>query len=357
MELTIFGTGYVGLVTGTCFAEAGNHVVGVDINANRVNHLNAGEPTIFEPGLQEMLERNLRAGRLAFSTDARTGVEHGDVQFICVGTPPNPDGSSNLSAVLDVAHSIGKYMDGPTVIVDKSTVPVGTGDEVHSIIASELLKRGHDSTFAVVSNPEFLKEGAAIDDFMRPDRIIIGSNSQWATDMLRELYTPFNRNHNRLLVMDVRSAEFTKFAANAMLASRISFMNEMANIAERIGVNIENVRIGIGSIPESATPSFIRALVTAVRVFPKTLRRFNKRRSSAGYDAQLLRAVNDVNDRQKQLLFEKIRQHFGGALGGRAIAIWVSPSNRTPTTCGRLPVEHSWNRYGRRAPRCERTIL
>ncbi|MCA9859575.1 MAG: UDP-glucose/GDP-mannose dehydrogenase family protein, partial [Thermomicrobiales bacterium] len=249
MEITIFGTGYVGLVTGTCFAEAGNHVVGVDIDPSRIERLSQGESVIFEPGLSEMLQRNLKAGRLEFTTDPQRGIDHASVVFICVGTPPNEDGSSNLSAVFSVAETIGRLMTKQTIIVDKSTVPVGTGDRVAAIIRDELRKREESIPVAVISNPEFLKEGAAIDDFQRPDRIIVGSNDPWATEIMRELYSPFNRNHNRLMVMDLRSAEFTKYAANALLATKISFMNEMANIAERIGVNIENVRVGIGSDP------------------------------------------------------------------------------------------------------------
>jgi UDPglucose 6-dehydrogenase len=322
LEITIFGTGYVGLVTGTCFAEAGNHVVGVDIDPDRIARLRQGESVIFEPGLTEMLQRNLKAGRIEFTTDAEAGVDHASVVFICVGTPPLPDGSSNLSAVEAVARTVGRYMTRETVIVDKSTVPVGTGDRVSEIIRDELRRREIDIPYAVISNPEFLKEGAAIDDFMRPDRIIVGSNDPWATELMRELYAPFNRNHNRLMVMDLRSAEFTKYAANALLATKISFMNEMANIAERIGVNIENVRVGIGSDPRIGYSFIYPGCGYGGSCFPKDVSSLEKVAESVGYDARLVRAVNQVNDHQKNQLFEKIYAHFGGDLRGKTIALW-----------------------------------
>ncbi len=322
MEITIFGTGYVGLVTGTCFAEAGNHVVGVDIDPNRIARLRQGESVIFEPGLTEMLQRNLKAGRIEFTTDATAGIQHAAVVFICVGTPPLPDGSSDLSAVEAVARSIGQSITQQTVIVDKSTVPVGTGDRVAELIRDELRKREADIPFAVVSNPEFLKEGAAIDDFMRPDRIIVGSNAPWATELMRELYAPFNRNHNRLMVMDLRSAEFTKYAANALLATKISFMNEMANIAERIGVDIENVRVGIGSDPRIGYSFIYPGCGYGGSCFPKDVSSLEKVAESVGYDAQLVRAVNQVNARQKDQLFEKISSHFEGNLTGKTFALW-----------------------------------
>lgn len=322
MEITIFGTGYVGLVTGTCFAEAGNHVCGVDIDPERIRRLQQGEPVIFEPGLAEMLQRNLRARRIAFTTDPEHGIDHASVIFICVGTPPLPDGASDLSAVRAVARSIGRHMKKETVVVDKSTVPVGTGDLVAEIIRDELRKREESIPFAVVSNPEFLKEGAAIDDFMRPDRIIVGSNDPWATELMRDLYAPFNRNHNRLMVMDLRSAEFTKYAANALLATKISFMNEMASIAERIGVNIENVRVGIGSDPRIGYHFIYPGCGFGGSCFPKDVSSLEKVAESVGYDAQLVRAVNQVNDRQKEQLFAKISAHFGGDLPGKTIALW-----------------------------------
>lgn len=322
LEITIFGTGYVGLVTGTCFAEAGNHVLGVDIDPDRIARLSQGESVIFEPGLSEMLQRNLKAGRLEFTTDAPRGIAHASVVFICVGTPPLPDGSSNLSAVRAVAQTIGRSMTKATVVVDKSTVPVGTGDEVAAIIRDELRKREEDLPFAVISNPEFLKEGAAIDDFQRPDRIVVGSNDPWATEIMRELYAPFNRNHNRLMVMDLRSAEFTKYAANALLATKISFMNEMANIAERIGVDIENVRVGIGSDPRIGYSFIYPGCGYGGSCFPKDVSSLEKVAEKVGFDAQLLRAVNSVNDRQKELLFDKINTHFDGDLDGKTIALW-----------------------------------
>ncbi len=322
MEITIFGTGYVGLVTGTCFAEAGNHVTGVDIDPDRVARLAQGESVIYEPGLSEMLQRNLKAGRIEFTTDARRGIDGAEVIFICVGTPPLDDGSSDLSAVRAVARSIGESITERAVVVDKSTVPVGTGDEVARIIREELRKRDVDIPFAVISNPEFLKEGAAIEDFQRPDRIIIGSNDPWATEIMRELYSPFNRNHNRLMVMDLRSAEFTKYAANALLATKISFMNEMANIAERIGVDIENVRVGIGSDPRIGYSFIYPGCGFGGSCFPKDVSSLEKVAESAGVDPQLLRAVNQVNARQKNVLFEKIFAHFGGNLRGKTIALW-----------------------------------
>jgi UDPglucose 6-dehydrogenase len=322
LEITIFGTGYVGLVTGTCFADAGNHVIGVDIDADRIARLSQGESVIYEPGLSEMLQRNLKAGRIEFTSDAKRGVDHGEVIFICVGTPPLPDGSSNLSAVRAVAQTIGRSMTRRVVVIDKSTVPVGTGDEVTAIIRDELRKREEDIPFSVISNPEFLKEGAAIDDFQRPDRIIVGSNDPWATEVMRELYAPFNRNHNRLMVMDLRSAEFTKYAANALLATKISFMNEMANIAERIGVNIENVRVGIGSDPRIGYSFIYPGCGFGGSCFPKDVSSLEKVAESVGYDAELVRAVNRVNDRQKDQLFEKISAHFDGDLRGKTIALW-----------------------------------
>lgn len=322
MEITIFGTGYVGLVTGTCFAEAGNHVTGIDIDPQRIARLSQGESVIYEPGLSEMLQRNLKAGRIEFTTDATAGIAGAEVIFICVGTPPLPDGSSDLSAVRTVAKTIGETITQRTVVVDKSTVPVGTGDEVTRIIREELQKREENIPFAVISNPEFLKEGAAIEDFQRPDRIIVGSNHPWATEIMREVYAPFNRNHNRLMVMDLRSAEFTKYAANALLATKISFMNEMANIAERIGVDIENVRVGIGSDPRIGYSFIYPGCGFGGSCFPKDVSSLEKVAENAGVDARLLRAVNQVNARQKDLLFEKISSYFDGDLHGKTIALW-----------------------------------
>lgn len=322
MQLTLFGTGYVGLVTGTCFAAAGNEVVCVDIDSDRVALLQSGECPIYEPRLKETMNANQRAGRLSFTTEAATAIEHGEVIFICVGTPPLPDGSSDLSAVESVARTIGQHLDHNAVVVNKSTVPVGTGERVQALIDHELAQRGVDFTVEVVSNPEFLKEGAAMEDFQKPDRIIVGSGNDAAIAVMRELYAPFNRNHNRLMVMDRRSSEFTKYAANAILATKISFMNEMANIAERIGVDIENVRIGIGSDPRIGYSFIYPGAGYGGSCFPKDVQSIESEARRAGYDAQLLRAVNDVNERQKDLLFQKIDAFFGHRLEGVTIAVW-----------------------------------
>jgi UDPglucose 6-dehydrogenase len=268
MRITIFGTGYVGLVTGACFAESGNHVCCVDVDTEKVAALQRGEIPIYEPGLAEIVEQNTRAGRLTFTTDARAGVDHGLIIFIAVGTPPNEDGSSDLRYVDTVARTIGTHLTKPALVVDKSTVPVGTADMVRLAIQEELDRRGVNPSFDVVSNPEFLKEGAAVDDFMRPDRIIVGAENPDSIELMRQLYHPFNRNHNRIIVMDTRSAELTKYAANAMLATKISFMNEIANIAERTGASIENVRIGIGS--DSSTPGSGTAVRVSRKIFGRS---------------------------------------------------------------------------------------
>jgi UDPglucose 6-dehydrogenase len=322
LHVTIFGTGYVGLVTGACFADVGNDVVSVDIDHDRIDRLNAGEVPIYEPGLTEMVARNRRTGRLRFTTDPAAGVAHGEIVFICVGTPSQPDGSSDLRAVESVAGGIGELMTAPKVVVTKSTVPVGTSDRVRAIIGRGLAARGREIRFDVVSNPEFLKEGAAIDDFMKPDRIVVGSDNPAAIEVMRELYAPFNRNHSRLMVMDVRSSEFTKYAANAMLATKISFMNELANIAERVGVDIESVRIGIGSDPRIGYAFIYPGCGYGGSCFPKDVRSLERVAAAVGYDAQLLRAVEDVNERQKRVLFGKIWEHFGGELAGRTLAVW-----------------------------------
>ena len=322
VHVTIFGTGYVGLVTGTCFAEVGNDVLCVDVNQARIDGLNAGVVPIFEPGLEEMVLRNSRAGRLRFTTSADEAVAHGNTFFIAVGTPPLPDGSSNLEYVDTVARSIGKLIKQSVVIVDKSTVPVGTADRVRAIVSEELAARGLSLDFDVISNPEFLKEGAAIDDFMKPDRIIVGTDTVRGAEVMRELYAPFNRNHQRMLVMDVRSAEFTKYAANAMLATKISFMNELANIAERVGVDIESVRIGIGSDPRIGYSFIYPGCGYGGSCFPKDVRSLERTAHDVGYDAQLLRAVENVNDFQKTRLFDKVETYFGGDLAGKQIAVW-----------------------------------
>ena len=322
MRLTIFGSGYVGLVTGACMAEMGNHVVCVDIDEGKIARLNAGEVPIYEPGLDAYVKRTREAGRLVFTTDVQKGVDHGLFQFIAVGTPPDEDGSADLKHVLAVARSIGEHMNEYRIIVDKSTVPVGTADKVRETIKAALAKRGVAQEFDVVSNPEFLKEGAAIGDFMKPDRIIVGTDNPRTTELLRALYEPFNRNHDRLISMDVRSAELTKYAANAMLAAKISFMNELANIAERFGADIENVRLGIGSDPRIGYAFIYPGVGYGGSCFPKDVRALSRSASAAGYQAELLNSVEAVNNRQKQRLFDRISEHYDGNLEGKTIALW-----------------------------------
>jgi UDPglucose 6-dehydrogenase len=322
MRITVHGTGYVGLVTGACVAQAGNHVVCVDIDEAKVAALNAGEIPIYEPGLEEIVRRNHSAGRLTFTTDVAEGVRHGELQFIAVGTPKNEDGSADLRHVLTVAETIGKHMTDYKVVVDKSTVPVGTADRVHATIASSLANRKASIGFDVVSNPEFLKEGAAVADFMKPDRIVVGTESPRAAELLRQLYEPFSRSHDKLIVMDVRSAELTKYAANVMLATKISLMNELANIAERYGADIEQVRIGIGSDPRIGYSFIYPGCGYGGSCFPKDVHALIRSAEEIGYDAELVRAVDSVNNRQKHTLFQKISAHFGGKLKGRTFALW-----------------------------------
>ena len=322
MRLTIFGSGYVGLVTGACMAEMGNHVVCVDIDQGKIDRLNNGDVPIYEPGLDAYIERNMKAGRLEFTTDIQKGVDHGLFQFIAVGTPPDEDGSADLKHVLAVARSIGESMSEYRIIVDKSTVPVGTADKVKAEVQKSLAARGASVEFDVVSNPEFLKEGAAIEDFMRPDRIIVGTDNPRTTELLKTLYEPFNRNRERLISMDIRSAELTKYAANAMLATKISFMNELANIAERFGADIEKVRIGIGSDPRIGYHFIYPGAGYGGSCFPKDVRALAMSASGADYDAELLNAVESVNNRQKHLLFEKLSAHYDGNLAGKTIAVW-----------------------------------
>jgi len=322
MKITIFGSGYVGLVTGACLAEVGNDVLCVDIDANKIAMLEKGEIPIYEPGLQKLVVNNIESGRLSFTTDIAAGVAHGLFQFIAVGTPPDEDGSADLQHVLAVAESIGTHMENYRIVVDKSTVPVGTADKVRDRIRSVLDKRGLNMEFDVVSNPEFLKEGAAVDDFMRPERIIIGTDNPRTTELLRALYTPFNRNHERIFVMDVRSAELTKYAANAMLATKISFMNELANLAERLGADIEQVRIGIGSDPRIGYHFIYPGCGYGGSCFPKDVQALGYTAKQIGYQADLLEAVKTINDRQKEVLFKKIHQHFNGELKGKIIALW-----------------------------------
>jgi UDPglucose 6-dehydrogenase len=322
MRVTIFGTGYVGLVTGACLAEVGNDVVCVDVDAAKIARLEAGEIPIFEPGLAELVADNRATGRLQFTTDPVTSIAHAQMLFIAVGTPPDEDGSADLSHVLTVAKTIGTHLDRYSIIVNKSTVPVGTAAKVREVVAQQLAERGVDVAFDVVSNPEFLKEGDAVKDCMRPDRIVVGASSARAIEQLKMLYAPFNRNHERLVLMDVRTAELTKYAANAMLATKISFMNEMANIAERVGADIELVRHGIGSDPRIGYSFIYPGAGYCGSCFPKDVRSLEYTARQHGYEARLLGAVEAVNDEQKGKLFELIARHFGSGLRGRTIAVW-----------------------------------
>ena len=322
MKITIFGSGYVGLVTGACFADVGNDVLCVDVDPRKVAMLQRGEIPIHEPGLDDVVQRNSASGRLQFTTDLAAGVAHGLFQFIAVGTPPDEDGSADLQHVRAVARVIGRHMDSYRVVVNKSTVPVGTADVVRDTIAAVLAERGLDIPFVVVSNPEFLKEGAAVQDFMRPDRIIVGSDDQQATIHLRNLYAPFNRNRDRLIEMDVRSAELSKYAANAMLATKISFMNEIANLAERLGADIEKVRVGIGADPRIGYHFIYPGAGYGGSCFPKDVKALEYTARSANYEATLLQAVEAVNERQKNVLFGKIQRHFQDDLRGRTFALW-----------------------------------
>jgi len=322
MKVTVFGSGYVGLVTGACLAEVGNKVMCVDVDPAKIDLLNNGGVPIYEPGLTEMVRRNREAGRLLFTTDAKTGVDFGRIQFIAVGTPPDEDGSADLQYVLAVAQSIAEHMTDFKIVVDKSTVPVGTGDRVAQRIRDTLASRGAEIEFDVVSNPEFLKEGAAIGDFMKPDRIVVGTENPRSIEAMRQLYAPFNRNHERLLFMDIRSAELTKYAANAMLATKISFMNELSNLAEILGADIEQVRIGIGSDPRIGFQFIYPGCGYGGSCFPKDVQALEKTALGVGYTPQLLSAVEAVNNRQKELLFHKISAFFDGQLKGKTIALW-----------------------------------
>jgi len=322
MDVTIFGSGYVGLVTGACLAEVGNSVLCIDVDPAKIAILNSGGIPIYEPGLEDMVRRNREAGRLSFSNDPAEGVAHGLFQFIAVGTPPDEDGSADLQHVLAVARTIGEHMDSYRILVDKSTVPVGTADKVAEVVREYQNIRGADVEFDVVSNPEFLKEGAAIDDFMRPDRIVVGTDNPRTGELLRALYAPFNRNHDRMMLMDIRSAELTKYAANAMLATKISFMNELSNIAEAVGADIEKVRLGIGSDPRIGYKFIYPGCGYGGSCFPKDVRALEQTARSIGYVPELLHAVEAVNFRQKEVLFTKIRDFFDNALQGRTIALW-----------------------------------
>ena len=322
MRVSVFGTGYVGLVTGACLAEVGHQVVCVDVDAAKIAGLREGRIPIFEPGLDDLVRNNHRAGRLDFSTEAEVAIAHARIVFIAVGTPPDEDGSADLRHVLAVARTLGRHIAQPTVIVNKSTVPVGTADRVREVVAAELAARGGDVEFHVVSNPEFLKEGAAVADCLRPDRIILGSRDAGAIEKMKRLYAPFNRNHERVIVMDERSAELTKYAANAMLATKISFMNEMANIAERVGADIEAVRHGIGSDPRIGWHFIYPGAGYGGSCFPKDVQALERTARQHGYGARILEAVEAVNERQKGKLFELITRHFGGDVRGRTFAVW-----------------------------------
>ncbi len=322
MRLAVFGAGYVGLVTAACFAEMGNHVVCVDVDAGRVARLSRGEVPLHEPGLAPLVERGLARQRIRFTLDAADAMDGAEAVFIAVGTPPGEDGSADLSHVLAVARTVGSLLAGRCVVVDKSTVPVGTADRVRETIAAELARRGVGHEFAVVSNPEFLKEGAAIGDFMRPDRIVIGSRDDWAIETMRALYAPFSRNHEKLIVMDVRSAELTKYAANTMLAVRISFMNELAALAERLGADIEDVRRGIGSDPRIGPGFLYPGAGFGGSCFPKDLRALLRTGAEHGSPLTIVQAAFDANERQKQVLFAKARRAFDGRLAGVRAALW-----------------------------------
>lgn len=323
MKVTVVGTGYVGLVSGTCLAEVGNEVLCLDVDPNKIRILNEGGIPIFEPGLLDMVKRNVAAGRLRFTTDVAQAVAHGTVQFIAVGTPPDEDGSADLQYVLAAARNIGKHMTDYKVIVDKSTVPVGTADKVRAAIGEELQARGLTTPYSVVSNPEFLKEGAAVDDFMKPDRIVVGADDERAVGVMRSLYGPFQRNHERLIIMDVKSAELTKYAANAMLATRISFMNELANLAEKLGADIEAVRHGIGSDPRIGYHFLYPGCGYGGSCFPKDVQALQRTaRQDGGIELKVLNAVEEANEAQKHILGAKIKARFGNDLTGRRIALW-----------------------------------
>jgi UDPglucose 6-dehydrogenase len=322
LKITVIGTGYVGLVTGTCLAEVGNEVLCLDLDPGKIDMLQAGGIPIYEPGLEDMVKRNVDAGRLSFTTDIEASVAFGQIQFIAVGTPPDEDGSADLQYVVAAARNIGRYMTDPKLVVDKSTVPVGTADRVKAALAEELAKRGVAIEFNVASNPEFLKEGAAVEDFMKPDRIVIGTDSEDATALLRQLYAPFQRNRDRLTVMDVKSAELTKYAANAMLATRISFMNELAVLAEKLGADIEQVRHGIGSDPRIGYDFLYAGCGYGGSCFPKDVQALRRTGQENGIPLRVLDAVEAANDAQKQILIHKLTAKLGSDLKGKRFAMW-----------------------------------
>lgn len=322
MKITVFGSGYVGLVTGACLADVGHSVICIDIDEEKIEGLKKGVIPIYEPGLEELILNNSKAGRLSFSTDAAHGVRHGELQFIAVGTPPDEDGKADLQYVLTVARTIGRHMNGYKVVIDKSTVPVGTADKVKAAVLAELEARGEDFGFDVCSNPEFLKEGAAIEDFTKGARIVVGTDSEKVTGLMRQCYAPYNRNHDKLMFMDIRSAELTKYAANAMLATKISFMNELANIAERLDADIDHVRLGIGSDPRIGYQFIYPGCGYGGSCFPKDVQALARTAQDVGYQPDLLLAVEAVNQRQKQVLYRKLLQAFDGQLAGKRIALW-----------------------------------
>jgi UDPglucose 6-dehydrogenase len=322
MKITVIGTGYVGLVSGTCLADVGNDVLCLDVDANKIRILKEGGIPIYEPGLEAMVKKNVAAGRLRFTTNVEDAVAHGVLQCIAVGTPPDEDGSADLQYVVAAARNIGKHMSDYKVVVDKSTVPVGTADKVRAAIAEELKARGNQTPYSVVSNPEFLKEGAAVEDFMKPDRIVVGAEDAHAVELMRELYAPFQRNHERLIIMDVKSAELTKYAANAMLATRISFMNELANLAEKLGADIELVRKGIGSDPRIGFHFLYPGVGYGGSCFPKDVQALIRTAGEVGQHLQVLQAVEDANEAQKSVLPAKIVKRLGEDLSGKTIALW-----------------------------------
>ncbi len=322
MNITVFGTGYVGLVQAAVLADVGHNVICVDVDEDKIENLKKGIIPIYEPGLAPIVKDNYQAGRLDFTTDAKVGVEHSEVQFIAVGTPPDEDGSADLKYVLTVAETIATYMNRPQIVVDKSTVPVGTAEKVKDKIGAVLRERKVDIAHQVASNPEFLKEGSAVSDCQRPDRIIVGTDCDDVTEVMRELYAPFNRNHDRMIVMDIKSAELTKYAANCMLATKISFMNEMANLAEKLGADIEAVRHGIGSDSRIGYQFIYPGCGYGGSCFPKDVQALIRTADSIGYNTELLKSVESVNYRQKEKLFEKISKHYNGDINGKTFALW-----------------------------------
>lgn len=351
MNITVVGAGYVGLVTGACLADVGNHVVCVDTDRDKIDGLNRGIVPIHEPGLDQLVADNREAGRIRFTTDIAHGVAHGEVIFIAVGTPPDEDGSADLAHVLEAARSVGEHMDGYRVVATKSTVPVGTAEQVRTVIGEALASRGQSVEFGMVSNPEFLKEGAAVDDFMKPDRIIIGSDNEGALEVMRNLYAPFNRNHERVISMDIPSAELTKYTANAMLATKISFMNEMANLAERLGADIEAVRVGIGADPRIGYHFIYPGCGYGGSCFPKDVKALYHTAGVVGYEARILAAVEAVNNDQKRVLVNKLMGHFNGTLQGRTFALWglsfKPDTNDMREAPSRVVIESLWEQGAR----------